>query len=378
MYLRFTNQFLAENEINCGRQNELDLARAVLIFCLALIHCTIECTNESEITQGIPYLFDTVIGGPFSAPMYMFVMGAGMAYTRRNTPKHHMERGVRILAAGYLLNICRFLVPYLIGYALTGDREKYIAPLLYKVLGNDILIFAGLAMMILAMFIKLKISTTGMLAIGILLSILGTYLNGVDVHSPLRNIFLGYFIGTEDAAGMVVSDFPICNWLLFPIGGYVFGTILKRVKDKRRFYLTFSLPALIFAIVYCAYGIRNELGMFGEGQNCYYHMVVCDVIASLALTVGMIGVYYAVSVVLPQKIMQLARLISVNITAVYCIHWVLLAFFVNVLLYAARGSQELPIWMVLLLGTAISIVSIVIAHYFRVWRERSKKHEKIS
>ena len=120
------NKIFADKEINCGRQRELDLARSVIIFCLALIHCTIECTSDEGLTSGIPYLFDTIIGGPFSAPMYMFVMGIGMLYTRKNSPMQHLYRGAKILVAGYALNICRFLIPYLIGYAITGEYDKYI------------------------------------------------------------------------------------------------------------------------------------------------------------------------------------------------------------------------------------------------------------
>ena len=78
--MKLKDRIFSKEEINTERQWELDLARAVIIFCLALIHCTIECTSDEGLTSGIPYLFDTVIGGPFSAPMYMFVMGVGMAY----------------------------------------------------------------------------------------------------------------------------------------------------------------------------------------------------------------------------------------------------------------------------------------------------------
>ena len=378
MVMRLKNKIFSNNEINCGRQRELDLARAVIIFCLALIHCTIECTSDEGLTSGIPYLFDTIIGGPFSAPMYMFVMGIGMVYTRKNTPLHYFNRGVKIFSAGYVLNICRFLIPYLIGYAITGEHEKYIEPLMYKVLGNDILTFAGLAMMILALFIKLKLSYVVMVVVGTLMAIVGTFLNGVDVVSPLGNIFLGYLVGTEDAAGMVLSDFPIFNWMLFPICGYVFGSVLKKVKDKKLFYLVVSLPAIIIAIIYFTYGVYHEVGMFGEGQNCYYHMIFSDVLASLSLTIGMIGVYYAVSKILPQKLLNVACGISENITSVYCVHWILVSFVVNVLIYTVRGSQELPPWIVMILGSAISVASIVIAHYFGKLRERSKANAKIS
>ena len=215
--MKLKDKIFSNEQINTSRQWEFDLARAVIIFCLALIHVTIECSTDEGLCSGIPYLFDTVIGGPFSAPMYMFVMGVGMCYTRKNSPMEHFVRGAKILAVGYILNICRFLIPYSIGYAITGDYGYYIEPLLYKVLGNDILIFAGLAMMIMALFVKLKLSNIVMIIIATVMCGFGTLLNGVDVGTPLGNIFLGYLIGTEDAAGMVLSDFPILNWLMFPI-----------------------------------------------------------------------------------------------------------------------------------------------------------------
>lgn len=374
--MKLKEKIFSRDEINVGRQQEFDLARAVIIFCLALIHVTIECTTDEGLCYGIPYLFDTVIGGPFSAPMYMFVMGVGMCYTKKNSPTDHFVRGFKIFLLGYALNICRFLIPYSIGYAITGDYAFYMESLLYQVLGNDILTFAGLAMMIMALFFKLKIPNGVMLLIATALCGLGTLLNGVDVGAPLGNIFLGYLIGTEDAAGLVLSDFPILNWLMFPVCGYVFAYRLKRVKDKKRFYLTFSLPAAVVAAVYFTLGIYFERGMFGEGQNCYYHMVFSDVLASLCLTVGLIGIYYFLLGILPQRFMSLTRGISENITLVYFIHWVLVSLVVNLCMYVLRGTTLLDPWQILVLGSAISIVSIIIAHYITKWKKRRAKDAK--
>ena len=374
--MKLKDKIFSNELVNTSRQWEFDLARAVIIFCLALIHVTIECSTDEGLCSGIPYLFDTVIGGPFSAPMYMFVMGVGMCYTRKNSPMEHFVRGAKILAVGYILNICRFLIPYSIGYAIMGDYVYYIEPLLYKVLGNDILIFAGLAMMIIALFVKLKLSNIVMLIIATVMCGFGTLLNGVDVGTPLGNIFLGYLIGTEDAAGMVLSDFPILNWLMFPICGYAFASVLKRVKDKNLFYLTFSLPALIIAIVYFIFGIYFERGMFGEGQNCYYHMIFSDVLASLCLTVGMVGVYHFIVKIIPKKLFYIAWSISENITPIYFTHWVLVSFVVNLWMYVIRGTTILTSWQIVGLGTLISIAAIVIAHFFAKLTGRRKVHEK--
>ena len=131
--MKFKEKIFSHDQINTSRQWELDLARAVIIFFLALIHVAIECTSDEGLCSGIPYLLDTIIGGPFSAPMYMFVMGVGMCYTRKKAPKDHVIRGLKIFVVGYVLNICRFLIPYSIGYWITGDYTTYVEPLLYKV-----------------------------------------------------------------------------------------------------------------------------------------------------------------------------------------------------------------------------------------------------
>ena len=374
--MKLKDKIFSPEDINTSRQWELDLARAVIIFCLGWVHVFIECTTDEGLCSGIPYLFDTIIGGPFGAPMFMFVMGVGMCYTKKNTPKDHFVRGVRLFVLAYILNICRFLIPNLLGYAITNDAEYYIEPLLYKVLGNDIFTFAGLAMMILALFIKLKLPKVAMLVIATVMCAFGTILNGVDVGNPLGNIFLGYLIGTEDAAEMVHSYFPVLNWMLFPVFGYVFGHVLKRVKDKNLFYLVFSTPAIVIAIIYFIYGINAEVGMFGEGQNCYYHMIFSDVLASMCLTLGMMGVYHFVMKILPGKLFYIAWTISEYITPVYFIHWIFVSFSVNVLMYIVRGTTILASWQSILLGLAIIIVSIIIAHIYTKLRGRCKVYEK--
>ncbi|MDE6674990.1 MAG: heparan-alpha-glucosaminide N-acetyltransferase domain-containing protein, partial [Acetatifactor sp.] len=197
--MNWKDKVFANKKVNGGRQRELDLLKAMCIVCLALIHCTIECTPEEQLAGGIPYLFDTVIGGPLSAPVFMFAMGIGMVYTRYSKPREYVRRGLQIAIVGYLLNICRFLIPFLVGYKVTGDYEKYIAPLAYKVFGNDILQFASLAMLLIALFVKLHIPDAAMLLICLGMSLLGTRLGGISLGNPAANIIMGYFIGTEDA-----------------------------------------------------------------------------------------------------------------------------------------------------------------------------------
>lgn len=360
--------------VNYGRQREIDLAKCMAVLCLAIIHCIIECTPEEQLVSGIPYLFDTIIGGPLSAPVFMFAMGAGVVYQNNKSIKAGMQRGLRIIFIAYMLNIFRFLIPYLIGFGITGDREKYIEPLLYKVLCNDILLFAGLALLLIALFRKLKLKDWHMVVIALLASVAGTMLNGIDVNSALGNIFIGYLIGTEDLAGMVMSYFPLLNWLIFPVSGYVFGKRLLRLKDKNMFYGILSAICIPTAVLYYAIGIIYERGMFGEGQNCYYHLQFSDAIGAILSTLGVLGICHLLVQYLPEWVRRLSESISRNVNSIYCIHWIFVVYITNLGLYIRRGTQELPVGLTLLLGVAIEIASIFIANMW--WRIKKRVREQ--
>ena len=230
--------------------------------------------------------------------------------------------------------------------------------------------------MLIALFIKLKMSFVAMIALSLVMCGFGTVLNGFDAGSPLANIFLGYLIGTEDAAELVHSYFPILNWMPFPVCGYAFGHMLKKVKNKDLFYAVFSIPTLLIAIAYFIYGVRNELGMFGEGQNCYYHMIFPDALASLCMTVGMFGVYYVILKIFPRKMFCIAWRMSENISNIYFIHWVLVSFAVNVVLYSLRGTTILPLVPMLVLGAGLEIAAIVLGINYPKWKGRRRLNAK--
>ncbi len=353
-------ELFTEEECNTGRQDDLDIAKAFPVLMLPFTHTIIECISGEALDYGIPFLFDCYIGGPISAPVFMFAMGVGISYAYDHSPQAIIKRAGKLAVVGYLLNICRFLIPYLIGYALTGDKEQFVDPLLYKVFGNDILQFAPLALLCMAFFIKQKLSFRAMLGIGLLFSLAGWALIGIDLKSPVLNTLFGYFIPTEDAAGMVISDFPILNWLIFVIVGYIFGYYLRRLKDKASFYKIVSPLCLLVCLIYFPIAMHYEIGTFGPGENAYYHLRFYEMLAFLCLIFGMLGIYYAVSRILSRPIMWFLRQISRGMTVFYCVHWVFVIVITNVIVYILTGSQELPLPETLWIAFGIMIVTSAI------------------
>lgn len=59
----------ADSAVNLGRQQEIDLARAIPVFFLPAVHTVIECTPVEHIYDLLLF-FRIVIRHPFGEPMF--------------------------------------------------------------------------------------------------------------------------------------------------------------------------------------------------------------------------------------------------------------------------------------------------------------------
>ncbi len=355
---------------NTGRQNELDLSKAVVIFFLATIHAYVECSTDDQLWSGLPYFFDSVLGGPLAAPMFIFSMGIGLAYTKKNSADEIMRRGLHIGIAGFLLNICRFLIPSLVGYAITHDYNRYIEKLYYLVFGNDILQFAALAMILMSVLIKFNITPWKIWSIALLMNIAAMPLNEIYTDITPLNIFLGHFIGIDNQEETVMSDFPLLIWFLMYATGYVWGVYLKRLKNKDKFYLMISpVCAVVTAVVLPLEYILKFGMMGGPGANVFYHCNTWEMFVCIAVQFAMLGFYHLLSKYIPDKMQEIAFSVSRNVTIVYCIQWTLVWWAADVFIYIMTGSQYMESWKTLLLGLILSFASVVFAE---IWRKFKK------
>ena len=368
---------ISDTQVNSGRQYEMDLARAVPVFCLPFVHTVIECTPVDRIYEPIPFFFNIIIGQPFGAPMFLFVMGACICFSKKNKPKDMMLRGLTLFIAGFLLNIWRFFIPYITGYLITKDVNKFIKPLPYRVFGNDVLQFAGLFFLLFGFLLYHDIHDKWIVSIAAVMSVCGSLIRHHDTGSIILNIALGHFIGTEDTAGLyVMSDFPLLNWFILPVLGYMFGKLLTRVRNKDRFYLSVSPIPLILSVSFFVIEYIFSFGQMDSGdtllfsENCYYHALWYDILGYVMFAVGILGVYHfmmkKISGIFRNFILSLSR----NITHVYVIHWFLVVMSTNVILFSVRGTQELPTGPTLILSLIIFLITYPLS---LIWENHSKK-----
>lgn len=265
-----------------------DFTKAVAILFMVVVHTFIYVYGEENMDKGFLYRINNIYGGALAAPAFMLSMGVGVAYSRRSDARTMVQRGIKLIIAGYLLNVVRCLPQLLLwqgGYG-EGHYDRFIEELNLF----DILQFAGFAFLLFALLRWLKASANIVLLVGLALSILGTFVRSVDMGSTWLNMLCYPFVGIH--VGNIWTSFPLANWFIFVASGYWMGKLIRRCNDLDRLYALVT-PVAAFLFTVCMIDLTtNEAGMFSaENDDFFYYQAPFDafVCISGALTLAGIG-----------------------------------------------------------------------------------------
>ena len=361
------------NELcNTGRQIEFDIAKAICILGMVFVHSFEELTAPATEESVAYYIMIIVLDALFGAATFMSSMGLGIAYTWKEDEEHArklMKRGVQIFFCGYLLNICRYSLFELFFAALYSDSE-YAFVALVEAFGCDIMPFAGLSLFLFGFLKKQKLSDKGVIIVALAMSVLGSFVRFIKFESYIPCLLAGLFVGTENIyLDSVAACFPLLNWFIIVVGGYLYGKALRHCKDTHKYY-SIALPISgAITIAYLLICIPNEYGMMNSDIFHYYFLTPFD---ALFCFVGMIlatSVYHFLSLALGDKTKKVITRISSNINRIYCIHWVIIGF-VDMMLEEVFDYTFSTIG-VFIFGCLVYIISNILAEAYT--RHKDKK-----
>lgn len=352
----------AKEKINGGRQLELDVVRGFAVLFMILIHAQLYFATEKVINSWFGRVID-FLGMIPSAPMFMFLLGVGINYTRKNNPKIFYKRGLMLLAGGYVLNFLRGFLPSLINYLIYKDVSYYyggVAQLMYV----DILQFAGLAMILFGILKRVKANYIVVTLCAIGFSLLNIFMSDIIVENFWLTSLTGLFWGSSD-----YSYFPFLTWIFYPLAGYLFGSILIRCTDKKRFYKVIAIASALFffggtyifnVVIGLPNGMLTDIG--------YYHHIITDNITFTAFVILEISLVSFITPFIPEGIKKPIISWSKNVTPIYFIHWILIGWIALFL-----GGNSLSIIPFLLLSLIIAVVSHCGAVYYRKMRDKDRE-----
>ena len=357
------DKLFSNERVNSGRQAELDLAKCLSICFMIFLHCYFVTAGfQHDISQFMTRGIAQFLGCPFAAPVFMFAMGVGMVYSRNQDPSYMVRRGVKLMLLGIVVNVGEFFLPHFLAGKLLGEWDIFPTAGGLLLFCIDILAFAGMAFILIGELKRTKLSAKGMVIVGLILSIAGSFLRFRDFGGNIQNLIAGYFVGS--AGGF--TAFPLFNWFIFPTMGLLFGEYYIRCKDKKKL-LCFWPVGLVISIVYFVTSWTRPEGFLSETHH-YYFMTTIDAVFCLLCIYGVIGLCNLIIGVLPDKAVKFFSKTSSNLNAIYVIQWYLIPVTYIFIVYFNRNIVFGDLSLIVI-GVIEIIISTALAEAYKRVKE---------
>lgn len=356
-------RYLADHAINKGRQPEIDCLKAFCIFFMIFLHAFEELAEEATAV----YHFITIVECLTGAGAFMLCMGIGARYSRKQAPADYLRRGFELLTVGQALNLARDALPSLIAWWAKGDEVFLSCALL--VVQTDIMTFAGIAFMLLALFKRLKLSDGAMMLIGFGMNAFAFVLSKFfrTTGNYLVDQLLGFFVVTDAEA-----YFPLCCYFVFVAFGYALGGIYPRISDKDALANRMLLICGPIAVGYYLLRAFVPIPLLPEfdSTEMYIMKPVTDALANILMSLALLALFHKLlgHRDAPKPVSHL----SMHINQYYCLSYVL--FTPVATLLTATRDEVLPGTLPLLYGLAV----LLICWFFINWVDKRKLPRSIT
>jgi uncharacterized membrane protein len=318
------------------RLRAFDLARGLAIVFMVMIHVLGHYGNDASWASPLGNVV-IFLGGPTAAPVFMFLMGASLALSRRSSAARIARRGAWLLTLAYTLNVLRGVLPASLGLGTGFVTEADISP--YTPLNLltlvDIHQMAGLALLVIATLVAVRMATPALSAVlvgvAFVVALISPALWGMKTGGPV-DAFLALLWGTDWNV-----FFPLFPWIVYPLVGFAYGRTLVRQADRRRFVRRMGLVglAVIGAGVATIAATSTTLGV-----ESYWRQPPGVLLAILGLVLAWLALAdLVVTGVRPNRAFDQLYGWSRRVTSMYCIHWILIGWGVGLV---GHRDLELP------------------------------------
>lgn len=300
---------------NFGRQGEVDLLRGFTA--IDLIICHVGLYLGSIDNKGL-WTFCDIFGSEFAAPVFMVLMGISMVYSRHQQPKEMFKRGIRLFVLGYAINLFRSILPLLI----LGPVDEWASVEAFFIV--DILPFAGLSFMLIALLKKLKLPNIAVLIISMVMVVIDQFIMLPDTITWNSEVLTG--IVNLFCPVTQWSCFPFLTWFFFPAFGLVCGELLTHCSDKKKLYCIL-MPIGLLGVGYVYYQFHclyPDYTSYYWGNNFYY-MGLKNVLLTALFVLFALSFWFFSGKALPNIIKTFLNFLSKNLNTFYIISWIIIS-----------------------------------------------------
>jgi uncharacterized membrane protein len=348
------------------RVRAFDLARGLAIVFMIGVHVLWHWGAPDTWTSPVGQVI-SFFGGPTAAPVFMFLMGASLAFSSRTSFGSLVVRGLWLVWLGYLLNVLRGVLPAYLGMTAGVITQDQIAPftLPWLLTTVDVHHMAGLSLIAIAALGLAARPGWGWLAVAATVVVAGPLLRGLEFGTPLLDAPLTPILG-----GAPNVYYALVPWIAFPLVGAAFGAVVARSSQRAQ---VFRLGALLGAAL-CAVGV----GLFVVAPptfnvDTYWRMPPSFFVAILGLVLVWLWLCdLVVRHVRANRAFAFLYGWSANVIAIYFTHWLVVGWGVGVF-----GFRSQPLAGALF-GIVVAIVATALLSRFAIGLETPRWLERIS
>jgi len=315
-----------------------DFLRGLAVILMIQIHIT-ENLLASEPSN---YLFERwsyFLGGIPAAPIFIFLMGYFQAKSKLSLIDE-LKRGVKLFLLGLVLNLMLNLS--LIYNYFTNQIDVDI---LSYIFGVDILFFAGLSYMVLAVLKRVIHNNYILIFLVVIIHLINYYFLEIEIESQSLKYILSFFFRVS-----YWSYFPLISWITFPLMGVFLArtALLEKILNKK-FSNFFWIVYLIVFFTTLNYGQNNSIDLAN-----YYSMKFDFYLYSLFLMFGWIKLWKAIFEKFSDNMFSGYLVwIGRNVTAVYFFQWVIIGNITTYLYKSLPLNSSLIVFGIVLFSVSL-------------------------
>lgn len=346
------------------RVRGFDLARGLAVLFMIGVHVLWHWGAPDTWTTPVGQVI-SFLGGPTAAPVFMFLMGASLAFSSRTSFRALAVRGLWLVWLGYLLNVLRGVIPAYLGLSTGVITADEIAPftLPWLLTTVDVHHMAGLSLIALAALRLAGRPGWLWLAVAAGVVITGPFVRGLEFGTPLLDGPLTPVLG-----GAPNVYYAVVPWIAYPLAGAVFGSVMAQATDRTR---VFRWGALL-GLGLCAAGVALfVVSPPTFDVNTYWRMPPSFFIGILGVVlVWLWACDLAVRHVRANRAFTFLYGWSASVIAIYFTHWLVVGWGIGIVGFRDLGLEAA------LLGIVVAIVATALLSRFAVGLETPRWLER--
>jgi uncharacterized membrane protein len=351
------------------RVRAFDLARGLAIVFMIGVHVLWHWGAPDTWTTPIGQVI-SFLGGPTAAPVFMFLMGASLAFSSRASFRSLAVRGLWLVWLGYLLNVLRGVVPASLGLATGVITPEQIAPftLPWLLTTVDVHHMAGLSLIAIAALRAWTRPGWIWLALAAAVVLTGPFLRGLEFGTPLLDAPLTPVLG-----GAPNVYYAVVPWIAFPLTGAVFGALMARASGEAARTRVFRWGALLGLGLCVAAVAMFAISPPTFDVGTYWRMPPAFFVGITGLVlVWLAGCDIVVRHVRANRAFTFLYGWSASVIAIYFTHWLVVGWGIGIF-----GFRSQPLAGALL-GIVVAIAATALLSRFAIGLETPRWLERLA